>query len=248
MPCWRAGPAWRWWTNWRTATCPGSRHERRWQDVIELLDAGIDVYTTVNIQHLESLNDVVHRITGVRVSETVPDLVFDRLRDILLVDLPPRELIERLQQGKVYVPEQAAHALQAFFSPSNLTALRELAMQTAADRVDSDLRETQAARGLPGLPLRRRVLVAIDGQGPVGIPGARVPAPGRTARRSVDGRERAGRRADRRAASAGDRPCLCPRAQARWRRGSPAWRQHRRCAAGPRSPQRRLDDRARPHP
>ncbi len=144
---------------------PGSRHERRWQDVVELLDAGIDVCTTVNIQHLESLNDVVHRITGVRVSETVPDSVFDRLRDIKLVDLPPRELIERLQQGKVYVPEQAAHALQAFFSPSNLTALRELAMQTAADRVDSDLREVQAARGLPGTPLRRRVLVAIDGRG-----------------------------------------------------------------------------------
>lgn len=116
---------------------PGSRHERRWQDVIEVLDAGIDVYTTINIQHLESLNDVVHRITGVRVSETVPDLLFDRLRDIKLIDLPPRELIERLQQGKVYMPEQAAHALQAFFSPSNLTALRELAMQTAADRVDS---------------------------------------------------------------------------------------------------------------
>lgn len=90
---------------------PGSRHERRWQDVIELLDAGIDVYTTINIQHLESLNDVVHRITGVRVSETVPDLVFDRLRDIKLIDLPPRELIERLQQGKVYVPEHAAQAL-----------------------------------------------------------------------------------------------------------------------------------------
>ncbi len=144
---------------------PGSRHERRWQDVIEVLDAGIDVYTTINIQHLESLNDVVHRITGVRVSETVPDLLFDRLRDIKLIDLPPRELIERLQQGKVYMPEQAAHALQAFFSPSNLTALRELAMQTAADRVDSDLREAQAARGLPGTPLRRRVLVAIDGRG-----------------------------------------------------------------------------------
>ncbi len=144
---------------------PGSRHERRWQDVLELLDAGIDVHTTVNIQHLESLNDIVHRITGVRVSETVPDLVFDRLRDIKLIDLPPRELIERLQQGKVYLPEQAAHALQAFFSPSNLTALRELAMQTAADRVDSDLREAQTARGLPGLPLRRRVLVAIDGRG-----------------------------------------------------------------------------------
>ncbi|HEY5851502.1 MAG TPA: sensor histidine kinase KdpD [Lysobacter sp.] len=144
---------------------PGSRHERRWQDVIELLDAGIDVFTTINIQHLESLNDVVHRITGVRVSETVPDAVFDRLRDIVLVDLPPRELIERLQQGKVYVPDQAAHALQAFFSPSNLTALRELAMQTAADRVDSDLREAQTARGLPGVPLRRGVMVAIDGRG-----------------------------------------------------------------------------------
>ncbi|MDI9238450.1 sensor histidine kinase KdpD [Lysobacter sp. LF1] len=144
---------------------PGSRHERRWQDVVELLDAGIDVYTTINIQHLESLNDVVHRITGVRVSETVPDAVFDRLRDIVLVDLPPRELIERLQQGKVYVPEQAAHALQAFFSPSNLTALRELAMQTAADRVDSDLREVQTARGLPGMALRRGVMVAIDGRG-----------------------------------------------------------------------------------
>ncbi len=144
---------------------PGSRHERRWQDVVELLDAGIDVYTTINIQHLESLNDVVHRITGVRVSETVPDAVFDRLRDIVLVDLPPRELIERLQQGKVYVPDQAAHALQAFFSPGNLIALRELAMQTAADRVDSDLRESQTARGLPGVPLRRGVMVAIDGRG-----------------------------------------------------------------------------------
>ena len=144
---------------------PGSRHERRWQDVLELLDAGIDVYTTINIQHLESLNDVVHRITGVRVTETVPDAVFDRLRDIVLVDLPPRELIERLKQGKVYVPEQAAHALQAFFSPSNLSALRELAMQTAADRVDSDLRETRAARGLPGVSLRRRLLAAIDGRG-----------------------------------------------------------------------------------
>lgn len=144
---------------------PGSRHERRWQDVEELLDAGIDVYTTINIQHLESLNDVVHRITGVRVSETVPDLLFDRLRDIVLVDLPPRELIERLNQGKVYLPEQAAQALQAFFSPSNLSALRELAMQTAADRVDSDLREAQAARGMSGAGVRRRVLVAIDGLG-----------------------------------------------------------------------------------
>lgn len=144
---------------------PGSRHERRWQDVVELLDAGIDVYTTVNIQHLESLNDIVHRITGVRVSETVPDAVFDRLRDIRLVDLPPRELIERLHQGKVYLPDQAERALQAFFSPANLSALRELAMQTAADHVEDDLRESQAARGLPGIALRRRVLIAIDGLG-----------------------------------------------------------------------------------
>ena len=123
------------------SNAPGSRHERRWQDVAELLEAGIDVYTTINIQHLESLNDIVHRITGIRVSETVPDSVFDRLRDVILIDLPPRELIERLHQGKVYVPEQATQALQAYFSPSNLAALRELAMQTAADRVDSDLRE-----------------------------------------------------------------------------------------------------------
>lgn len=144
---------------------PGSRHERRWQDVMELLEAGIDVWTTVNIQHLESLNDVVMRITGVRVSETVPDSVLDRLHDIVLVDLPPRELIARLQQGKVYVPEQAAQALQAFFSPANLTALRELAMQEAADRVDSSLRQTRAARGEANLPLRRGVLVAIDGGG-----------------------------------------------------------------------------------
>lgn len=144
---------------------PGSRHERRWQDVVELLDAGIDVYTTVNIQHLESVNDVVHQITGIRVSETVPDSVFDRLRDIRLVDLPAAELIERLNHGKVYLPEQAAQALQAFFSPSNLTALRELAMQTVAEHVDADLREARTARGLPGIALRRHVLVAIDGKG-----------------------------------------------------------------------------------
>ena len=143
---------------------PGARHQRRWQDVEELLDAGIDVYTTVNVQHLESLNDVVEQITGVRVRETVPDAFFDRLRDVVLIDLPPRELIERLRQGKVYVPDNAAAALQSFFSPSNLTALRELAMQTAADRVDADLRDYQLAHGQgPGVSLRRHVLVAVDG-------------------------------------------------------------------------------------
>jgi two-component system, OmpR family, sensor histidine kinase KdpD len=142
---------------------PGSRHERRYQDIEELLDAGIDVYTTVNIQHLESLNDLVRQLTGVRVRETVPDAFLDRARDLVLIDLPPRELIERLQQGKVYVPEQAASALQAFFSPSNLTALRELAVQQVADRVDADLREHMTARGTGPVPIRRRVLVAIDG-------------------------------------------------------------------------------------
>lgn len=145
---------------------PGCRHERRWQDVVEVLDAGIDVYTTINIQHLESLNDIVFAITGVRVSETVPDALFDRLRDIVLIDLPARELIERLRQGKVYLPDQATHALQAFFSPSNLSALRELAMQTAADQIDSDRREVETAGKLTSHSgLRRRVIVAIDGSG-----------------------------------------------------------------------------------
>jgi len=142
---------------------PGSRHERRYQDIEELLDAGINVYTTVNIQHLESLNDLVRQLTNVRVRETVPDSFLDRARDIVLIDLPPRELIERLNQGKVYVPEQAASALQSFFSPSNLTALRELALQQIADRVDADLREHMTARGTGPVPIRRRVLAAIDG-------------------------------------------------------------------------------------
>lgn len=141
---------------------PGGRHERRWQDIAELLDAGIEVYSALNVQHLESLNDQVRRITGVTVRETVPDAFLDRVRDIVLVDLPPRELIARLKQGKVYVPETAAAALDAFFSPSNLAALRELAVDTIAGHVDSDLREHMLARG-GAMPVRRRVLAAIDG-------------------------------------------------------------------------------------
>lgn len=141
---------------------PGGRHERRWQDIAELLDAGIEVYTALNVQHLESLNDQVRRITGVSVRERVPDAFLDRARDIVLVDLPPRELITRLKQGKVYVPETAAAALDAFFSPTNLAALRELAMDTMAGHVDSDLRESMLARG-GAMPVRRRVLAAIDG-------------------------------------------------------------------------------------
>ncbi|HEX8778184.1 MAG TPA: sensor histidine kinase KdpD [Rhodanobacter sp.] len=141
---------------------PGSRHERRWQDIAELLDAGIEVYTALNVQHLESLNDQMRRITGVTVRETVPDAFLDRARDIMLIDLPPRELIERLKQGKVYVPETAAAALDAFFSPTNLAALRELAVETVASHVESDLREHMLARG-GAMPVRRRVLAAIDG-------------------------------------------------------------------------------------
>ncbi|QRN54120.1 sensor histidine kinase [Dyella caseinilytica] len=143
---------------------PGSRHERRWQDIAELLDAGIEVYTALNVQHLESLNDQVRRITGITVRETVPDAFLDRARDIVLVDLPPRELIGRLRQGKVYVPETAAAALDAFFSPTNLGALRELAVDTVAGHVDSDLREHMLARG-SAMPVRRRVMAAIDGHG-----------------------------------------------------------------------------------
>ena len=143
---------------------PGSRHERRYQDIEDLLDAGIDVYTTVNIQHIESLNDVVQQITGVRVRETVPDAFMDRARDVVLIDLPPRELIERLQQGKVYVPDNVASALASFFTPSNLTALRELSVQAVADRVDSDLREYLQAHGGGPVPVKRRVVVAIDGR------------------------------------------------------------------------------------
>ncbi|RDS80701.1 sensor histidine kinase [Dyella psychrodurans] len=141
---------------------PGSRHERRWQDIAEVLDAGIEVYSALNVQHLESLNDQVRRITGITVRETVPDNFLDRARDIVLVDLPPRELIERLRQGKVYVPETAAAALDAFFSPTNLAALRELAVDTVAGHVDSDLREHMLARG-GKMPVRRQVMAAIDG-------------------------------------------------------------------------------------
>lgn len=141
---------------------PNSRHAKRWQDINELLDAGIDVFTTMNIQHLESLNDVVYEITGIRVSETVPDRVFERIRDIRLIDLPVNELLERLHQGKVYVPEQAEQALQHFFNQTNLTALRELAMQTVASHVDSDVRENFAIQGGVPILLKNHILIMIE--------------------------------------------------------------------------------------
>jgi two-component system sensor histidine kinase KdpD len=142
---------------------PGSRHKKRWQDINELLDAGIDVFTTMNIQHLESLNDVIFQITGIRVKETVPDQIFERIRDIRLIDLPVNELLERLNQGKVYVPDQAAHALKSFFNIANLTALRELAIQTVAHHIDIDAREQFDVKGLSLTPLNNHVLIMIQG-------------------------------------------------------------------------------------
>jgi two-component system sensor histidine kinase KdpD len=128
----------------------GSRHPKRYLDVEELLNRGINVYTTVNIQHIESLNDVVAQITGVRVRETVPDSILDRAAAIELVDITPDDLIQRLREGKVYVPKQAERALEHFFSPANLTALRELALRRTAERVDEQLLMEMQARAISG--------------------------------------------------------------------------------------------------
>jgi two-component system sensor histidine kinase KdpD len=128
----------------------GSRHPKRYLDVEELLRHGINVYSTINIQHIESLNDVVAQITRVRVRETVPDSVFDRADAVELVDLTPDDLIQRLKEGKVYVPKQAERALEHFFSPANLTALRELALRRTADRVDDQLLTQMQAGAIPG--------------------------------------------------------------------------------------------------
>ena len=142
---------------------PGSRHPKRYQDVEELLDAGIDVYTTVNIQHIESLNDVVAQITRVRVREIVPDEILDRADAIKLVDLTPDELIQRLKEGKVYIPAQAERALKHYFSPANLTALRELALRRTAERVDEQLLEQMQARAIPGpWAAGERILVCVS--------------------------------------------------------------------------------------
>src|SRR4051794_13608830 len=141
----------------------GSRHPKRYLDVEELLSRGIDVYTTVNIQHIESLNDVVAQITHVRVRETVPDSVFDRADAVELVDLTPDDLIQRLKEGKVYVPNQAERALAHFFAPANLTALRELALRRTADRVDEQLLTQMQAGAISGpWAAGERVLVCVS--------------------------------------------------------------------------------------
>ncbi len=142
---------------------PGSRHLKRHQDVEELLAAGIDVYTTLNVQHIESLNDVVAQITGITVRETVPDPILDEANEIELIDLPIDELLQRLEEGKVYVPEQVAYAVKKFFRPGNLTALRELALRRAADRVDQQMRAYMQTRAIAGpWPAGERVLVCVS--------------------------------------------------------------------------------------
>jgi len=142
---------------------PGSRHPKRYLDVEELLSHGIDVFTAVNIQHIESLNDVVAQITHVRVRETVPDSVFDRADAIELIDLTPDDLIQRLKEGKVYVPKQAERALEHYFSPGNLTALRELALRRTAERVDEQLLTHMQANAIAGpWAAGERILVCVS--------------------------------------------------------------------------------------
>src|SRR5262245_27815711 len=162
------------------SNAPGSRHPKRWQDVKELLALGIDVYTTVNVQHLESLNDVVGQITNVRVSETVPDRVCDQADEVELVDLAADDLLERLKSGKVYMPEQAANAIGSFFRKGNLIALRELALRRTADRVDAQAREYRDDAAIKRVwQLKERLIVAIG-------PGAHAEQLIRAGRRLAD--------------------------------------------------------------
>jgi len=141
---------------------PPPRHQKRWQDIEELLDAGIDVYTTVNVQHLESLSDVVTQITGARQLETVPDHVFDSADEVKLVDLPPDDLLQRLREGRVYLPDKAQLALGNFFRKGNLIALREMALRKTADRVDQAMRAYRQEKSVRGAwAARERLLVAV---------------------------------------------------------------------------------------
>ena len=140
----------------------GSRHPKRYQDVEEILNAGIDVYTTLNVQHIESLRDVVSQITGVWIQEAVPDNIIDEASEVELVDLPPDELIKRLRQGKVYVPELIGQAIEKFFRKGNLIALRELSMRAAAERVDDQVRNYMGENAIQGpWATSERILVCI---------------------------------------------------------------------------------------
>ncbi len=147
---------------------PGSRHPKRWQDVQELLDAGVDVWSTMNVQHLESLNDIVSGITGIRVWETVPDRIFDEADEVVVVDFPPDELLERLRQGKVYLPQQADRAAKNFFRKGNLLALRELALRRTADRVDGEMQAYRSRSSTSPVWPNRESLLACIGSGEQG--------------------------------------------------------------------------------
>lgn len=147
---------------------PGSRHPKRWQDVEELLDAGIDVWTTMNVQHLESLNDIISGITGIRVWETVPDRVFDEADEVVVVDLPPDELLARLAAGKIYLPQQAERAVKNFFRKGNLLALRELALRRTADRIDSEMQVFRRQSAVQAVWPNRESLLACVGHGEYG--------------------------------------------------------------------------------
>ncbi|HEY4136942.1 MAG TPA: hypothetical protein VGN65_00700, partial [Casimicrobiaceae bacterium] len=147
---------------------PGARHPKRWQDIDELLASGIDVFTTLNVQHLESLNDVVGGITGIRVWETVPDTFFDAADDVILVDVPADELLARLKAGKVYVPEQIERAAGNFFRKGNLMALRELALRRTADRVEEDVQAYRIAQAIERIWKTEASLLCCVGPDPGG--------------------------------------------------------------------------------
>ncbi|GAB2906923.1 DUF4118 domain-containing protein [Paralcaligenes sp. KSB-10] len=147
---------------------PGSRHPKRWQDIDELLDAGMNVFTTVNVQHLESLNDVVGGITGIRITETLPDTFFDSAAEVVLVDLPADELLARLKDGKVYQAQQAGHAARHFFRKGNLIALRELALRRTADRIGSDVQAYRIEKSINKVWETDTALLACVGPSPVG--------------------------------------------------------------------------------
>ncbi len=158
---------------------PDCRHPKRWQDVYELLDAGIDVHTTLNVQHLESLSDVVARITGVRVAETVPDTVFESADEISVIDVTPQDLLARLADGKIYAAPMAARARENFFKPGNLTALRELALRRVAERVDHQLVGYMQANSIEGpWPTSERIMALV---GPDGLGSSVVRAANRIA-------------------------------------------------------------------
>ena len=203
---------------------PGSRHPKRYLDVEELLAAGIDVYTTLNVQHIESLNDVVAKITHVRVRETVPDSILDRADDIELVDLTPEDLLQRMKDGKVYLPEAAERAQQNYFVPGNLAALRELALRRTAQRVDAQMVDYMRAHAIAGpWEASERLLVAVNARPGAAAADPPCPAAGRPAARALD-RASMSRPAWRKAkpnATASPRRCAWPSAWAAWRRPCP---------------------------